>query len=60
MQRKLAAGAEAQDRDVVDISAGVAVGLIHTKESAASIIEWLVNEAEQVMQQRFAAQVHPG
>lgn len=30
---------EALDKEVVDISAGVAAGLIHAQEAAASIIE---------------------
>lgn len=55
LQRELENGATAQDPDVVDISAGLAVGLVHFLESAESIIEGIVAEAEQLLQQRPTA-----
>lgn len=55
LQRALEKGAAAHDPEVVDISAGVAVGLIRSLEPAASIVQRLVAEAEQVLRQRSAA-----
>jgi hypothetical protein len=40
---------------VVDISAGVAVGLIHSLEPAGLIVQRLVAEAEALLRQRSAA-----
>ncbi|MEZ4618027.1 MAG: hypothetical protein R2867_21300 [Caldilineaceae bacterium] len=45
-------GAQAHDPDVVDISAGVAVGLIHALEPAGEIVQRIVREAEEILQQR--------
>lgn len=57
LQRELAQGAQANDPNVVDISAGVAVGLIHSLEPAGSIVQRLVAEAEQLLRQRAATLV---
>ena len=57
LQRELAQGAQANDPNVVDISAGVAVGLIHSLEPAGSIVQRLVAEAEQLLRQRTATLV---
>lgn len=54
LQRELAQGAQTNDPNVVDISAGVAVGLIHSLEPAGSIVQRLVAEAEQLLRQRAA------
>ncbi|MFZ4664541.1 MAG: NAD(P)H-dependent flavin oxidoreductase [Caldilineaceae bacterium] len=57
LQRLLAQGAQAQDPAVVDISAGVAVGLIHSLEPAGVIVQRIVAEAEALLRQRSAALV---
>ncbi len=57
LQRELAQGARANDPNVVDISAGVAVGLINSLEPAGSIVQRLVAEAEQLLRQRAATLV---
>jgi len=57
LQRELAQGAQANDPNVVDISAGVAVGLIHSLDPAGSIVQRLVAEAEQLLRQRAATLV---
>lgn len=57
LQRELAQGAQANDPNVVDISAGVAVGLIHSLEPAGLIVQRLVAEAEQLLRQRAATLV---
>lgn len=59
LQRELEAGAAARDKDVVDISIGVGVGLIDALESAESIINRIVTEAEQLLQQRVAELIRP-
>jgi nitronate monooxygenase len=58
--RELEAGAQAHDPDVVDISAGVAAGLIHSLEPAGLIVQRLIAEAEQLLRQRSAALVRSG
>lgn len=57
LQRELEAGAQAQDPDVVDISAGVAAGLIRSLEPAGEIVRRIVAEAEQLLRQRAATLV---
>lgn len=52
LQRELEGGVQAQDPGVVDISAGVAVGLIHSLEPAGVIVQRMVSEAEHLLQQR--------
>lgn len=59
LQRLLAAGAQAQDPAVVDISAGVAVGLIHSLEPAGVIVQRIVSEAEDLLRQRSALLLQP-
>ena len=54
LQRILKAGAQAQDPAVVDISAGVAVGLIHALEPAGVIVQRIVREAEALLRQQSA------
>ncbi len=60
LQKELERGAQAQDPDVVELSAGVAVGLIHTLEPAGEIVQRIVREAEQVLRQRPAALLRSG
>ncbi|KPV53580.1 2-nitropropane dioxygenase [Kouleothrix aurantiaca] len=50
LQRQLEAGAKALDKEVVDISAGLAAGLIRSQEPAGLIVQRIVAEAEQVLQ----------
>jgi nitronate monooxygenase len=57
LQRVLEAGSQAQDPAVVDISAGVAVGLIHSLEPAGAIVQRIIAEAEALLRQRAAALV---
>lgn len=57
LQRELAAGAQAEDPAVVDISAGVAAGLIASLEPAAAIVHRIVAEAEHLLRHRPAALV---
>lgn len=57
LQHELEQGAKAHDHDVVDISAGVAVGLIRSLEPAGLIVQRIVAEAEQLLRQRSAALV---
>ena len=47
--RELEAGAQRSDPTVVDISAGVAVGLIPSLEPAGAIVRHIVKEAERVL-----------
>ena len=54
LQRQLATGAQAQDPAIVDISAGVAVGLIHSLEPAGLLVQRIVAEAEALLRQRAA------
>ncbi|MEZ4731334.1 MAG: nitronate monooxygenase [Caldilineaceae bacterium] len=54
LQQVLEQGAQAQDPAVVDISAGVAVGLIRALEPAGVIVQRLVAEAEALLRQRSA------
>jgi hypothetical protein len=55
LRRKLEAAAQRGDPTVVDISAGVAVGLIASLEGAGTIVERIVEEAERVLRERYAA-----
>lgn len=55
LRRTLEAGAQAQDAGVVDISAGVAAGLISSLEPAGDIVRRIVAEAEQLLRERPAA-----
>jgi nitronate monooxygenase len=57
LQRELEAGAQAHDPGVVDISAGVAAGLIGSLEGAGEIVRRIVAEAEHLLRQRSAALV---
>lgn len=57
LRRELEAGARAQDKEVVDISAGLGVGLIHSQEAAGRIVHQIVAEAEQLLRHRAAALV---
>ncbi|MEZ4512619.1 MAG: nitronate monooxygenase [Chloroflexota bacterium] len=60
LQRELETGAKAHDKDVVDISAGLAVGLVRSQEPAGLIVQRIVAEAEQLLRQRSAALVRSG
>ena len=57
LRQELEAGAKAQDKEVVDISAGLGVGLIGSQEPAGHIVRQIVAEAEQLLRQRPAALV---
>src|SRR5579859_4632261 len=52
LRRDLEAGAQRGDPSVVDISAGVAVGLIQSLEPASAIVQRIVVEAERVLRDR--------
>ncbi|MFW6074017.1 MAG: NAD(P)H-dependent flavin oxidoreductase [Chloroflexota bacterium] len=54
LRRELEAAAERGDPEVVDISAGVAVGLIPSLEPAGAIVRRIVDEAEHVLRDRPA------
>ncbi|HEX6292798.1 MAG TPA: nitronate monooxygenase [Herpetosiphonaceae bacterium] len=53
LQRQLEEAAQRGDAQVMDISAGVASGLIRSVESAGDIIQRLVQEAERTMRERL-------
>lgn len=55
LRRHLEAAAQRCDPAMVDISAGVTVGLIQSLEPAAQIVQRLVDEAERVLRDRHAA-----
>ena len=55
LRRELEAAAERGDPTVVDISAGVAVGLIASLEPAGTIVRRIVEEAERALRDRAAA-----
>jgi nitronate monooxygenase len=55
LRRELEVAAERRDPTVVDISAGVSVGLIASLEGAGTIVQRIVAEAERVLQERVAA-----
>ncbi len=54
LRRELEDGAQRHDPAVVDISAGVAVGLISSLEPAGTIVRRIVEEAERVLRDRSA------
>lgn len=55
LRRELEAAAQRGDPTVVDISAGVAVGMISSLEPAGSIVRGIVEEAERVLHDRSTA-----
>jgi len=55
LRREVEAAAQRGDPTVVDISAGVAVGLIPSLEPAGAIVRRIVEEAERVLRDRYAA-----
>jgi nitronate monooxygenase len=55
LRRELDAAAQRSDPTMVDISAGVAVGLIASLEPAGAIVRRIVEEAERVLRERSAA-----
>lgn len=55
LRHELEAAAQRGDPTVADISAGVAVGLIPSLESAGTIVQRIVAEAERVLRDRSAA-----
>ena len=55
LRREVEAAAERGDPTMVDISAGVAVGLISSLEPAGAIVRRIVEEAERVLRDRAAA-----
>ena len=57
LQHELAAGAQAQDPAVVDISAGVGAGLVSSLAPAGEIVRRIAAEAEQLLRQRPATLV---
>ena len=54
LRRELEEAAEQGDPTVVDISAGVAVGLISSLEPAGAIVQRIVEETERVLRERVA------
>ena len=54
LRRELEEAAERGDPTVVDISAGVAVGLISSLEPAGAIVRRIVEETERVLRERVA------
>jgi nitronate monooxygenase len=52
LRQQLAEAAQRGDAGVVDISAGVAAGIIHAVEPAGAIVRRLVHEAEQLLRDR--------
>ena len=52
LRQQLAEAAQLADAGVVDISAGVASGIIHAVEPAGAIIRRIVREAEQLLRDR--------
>jgi len=54
LRRELEAAGERNDPEVVDVSAGVAVGLITTAEPAGDIVRTIVADAERIMRERVA------
>ena len=54
LREAVAAAAQRSDPTMVDISAGVAVGLIHALAPAGALVRLLVEEAEQVLRDRHA------
>ena len=55
LRRELEAAAQRGDPTVVDISAGVGVGLISSLEPAGTIVQRIVEEAERILRDRSAA-----
>lgn len=55
LHRELEVASQRSDPTVVDISAGVAVGLIPSLEPAGTIVQRIVEEAERVLRDRSAA-----
>ena len=55
LRGELEAAAQRGDPAVADISAGVAVGLIPSLESAGTIVQHIVEEAERVLRDRYVA-----
>ncbi|MCO5177459.1 MAG: nitronate monooxygenase [Thermomicrobiales bacterium] len=54
LRRELEDASQRNDPDVVDVSAGVAVGLIATAEPAGDIVRAIVADAERILRQRVA------
>jgi nitronate monooxygenase len=54
LHRELEEAGRSEDSSVVDISAGMAVGLIHSLEPASAIVQRIVEEAERVLRDRHA------
>jgi len=52
LRQQLAEAAQHRDAGVVDISAGVASGIIHAVEPAGAIVRRIVREAEQLLHDR--------
>ncbi|MGN6564342.1 MAG: NAD(P)H-dependent flavin oxidoreductase, partial [Thermomicrobiales bacterium] len=55
LRREVEAAAERHDPAGVDISAGVAVGLISSLEPAGTIVRRIVEEAERTLRDRYTA-----
>jgi nitronate monooxygenase len=58
LRRELEAAAQRCDPTVVDISAGIAVGLIPSLEPAGTIVRRIVEEAERVLRDRTTVLLH--
>jgi nitronate monooxygenase len=55
LRGELQAAAQRGDSSVVDISAGVGAGLIHSLEAAGEIVRRIVDEAEHILRDRHMA-----
>ncbi len=60
LRGELEAAARRGDPTVVDISAGVGAGLIHSLEAAGDIVRRIVDEAEHLLRDRHGALLHDG
>jgi nitronate monooxygenase len=60
LQQQLVDAAQRGDAHVVDISAGVAVGLIAAVEPAGNIVRRIVRDAERIMRERFTTTLRAG
>jgi nitronate monooxygenase len=58
LRRELEEAARRNDTSVVDVSAGVAVGLISSLEPAGDIVRRIVEETERVLRDRSASLLH--
>lgn len=53
LRREVEMAAQLHDLAAIDVSAGVAVGLVHSIEAAGTIVRTIVEEAEQILRTRY-------